>query len=126
MRQKVLFALLGLRHVATEFVATEFLSVGVIMEFNRNQFFFLGTVILFIGLQVRIVSAYVLNEDATRFLAERSYSSSSAPEQALVSFSSSTGLLPNKVIRPPQWLGWCLISVGGVMMLHSLAMPKPG
>ena len=29
------------------------------MEFNRNQFFFLGAVILFIGLQVRVVSAYV-------------------------------------------------------------------
>ncbi len=95
------------------------------MEFNRNQFFFLGAVILFIGLQVRVVSAYVLNEDATRFLAERTYSSASAPEQALVSFTSNTGLLPNKVIRPPQWLGWCLISIGAVLMLHSLAMPKP-
>lgn len=106
--------------------AKKFVSTGVVVEFNRNQFFFLGAVILFIGLQVRMVSAYVLNEEATRFLAERTYSSASAPEQALVSFTSDTGLLPNKVIRPPQWLGWCLISVGGVLMLHSLAMPRPG
>ncbi len=96
------------------------------MEFNRNQFFFLGALILFIGLQVRVVSAYVLNQDATRFLAERTHSSSSAPEQALVSFTGDAGLLPNKVIRPPVWLGWCLISVGAVLMLHSLAMPRPG
>lgn len=96
------------------------------MEFNRNQYFFLGAVILFIGLQVRMVSAYVLTEDATRFLAERSIASSSPPEQALGSFVSGAGLLPNKVIRPPEWLGWCLISVGAVLMLHSLAMPRPG
>ena len=95
------------------------------MEFNRNQYFFLGVVILLIGLQVKSVSAYVLTEDATRFLAERTQLSSSAPEQALVSFSSSSGLMPNKVIRPPEWLGWCLISVGAVLMLHSLAMPRP-
>jgi len=96
------------------------------VEFNRNQYFFLGAVILFIGLQVRMVSAYVLTQDATRFLAERTHSSSPAPEQTLVSFSNDTGLLPNKVLRPPVWLGWCLISVGAVLILHSLAMPRPG
>ncbi len=96
------------------------------MEFNRNQYFFLGAVILLLGLQVRMVSAYVLSEEATRFLAERSHTSASAPEQALVSLTSDTGLMPNKVIRPPEWLGWCLISVGAVLMLHSLAMPRPG
>jgi len=95
------------------------------VEFNRNQYFFLGAVILLMGLQVRMVSAYVLTEDATRFLVERTQSSASAPEQALVSFTSEAGLIPNKVLRPPQWLGWCLISVGAVLMLHSLAMPRP-
>lgn len=95
------------------------------MEFNRNQYFFLGVLVLLIGLQVRVVSAYVLSEEATRFLAERTHASASAPEQALVSFSSGAGLLPNKVIRPPEWVGWCLISVGAVLMLHSLAMPRP-
>ena len=96
------------------------------MEFNRNQYLFLGTVILFMGLQVRVVSAYVLSDDATRFLAERAHVSSSSPEQSLVSFSGDAGLMPNKVLHPPEWLGWCLISVGVVLMLHSLAMPKPG
>ncbi|MGI9429910.1 MAG: hypothetical protein ACR2NM_14710 [Bythopirellula sp.] len=95
------------------------------MEFNRNQYFFLGALILLVGLQVKSVSAYVLTDDATRFLAERTQSLSSAPDQALVSFSSNSGLLPNKIIRPPEWLGWCLISVGAVLMLHSLAMPRP-
>ena len=94
------------------------------MEFNRNQYLFLGIVILLLGLQVRMVSAYVLTQDATRFLAERSHTSSS--EGVVFSFANDAGMIPNKVIHPPEWLGWCLISVGAVLMLHSLAMPKPG
>ena len=31
-----------------------------------------------------------------------------------------------KVVQPPQWLGYALLSVGSVLVLHSLAMPKPG
>ena len=42
------------------------------MDLNRNQFFFLGLVVLLLGLQLRFVSAYVLNPEATQFLAERS------------------------------------------------------
>jgi len=94
------------------------------VEFNRNQYFFLGALILLLGLQFRMVSAYVLNDDATRFLAERTRSS--ATDESLVAFSSDIGMLPNKVFHPPEWLGWCLISVGAVLMLHSLAMPRPG
>ena len=97
---------------------------GEPVELNRNQYFFLGIVLLLMGLQFRMVSAYVLNEDATRFLAERTQSSAS--EQSLVSFSSTLGTLPNKVVRPPEWLGWCLMSVGAVLVLHSLAMKRPG
>lgn len=79
--------------------------------------------ILLVGLQVRMVFAYVLNEDTTQFLAHKTHTSSS--EGALVSFAGDIGAIPNKVIHPPEWLGWCLISVGAVLMLHSLAMPKP-
>ena len=94
------------------------------MEFNRNQYLFLGIIILLLGLQVRNVSAYVLNQDMTRFLAEQTQSS--AAEGAVLTLASDTGMMPNKVIYPPEWLGWCLISVGAVLVLHSLAMPKPG
>ena len=93
------------------------------MELNRNQYFFLGIVFILVGLQLRMVSSYVLNEHATRFLAERTQSSSST---TMVSFSSDMGALPKKVINPPEWLGWCLVSVGAVLILHSMAMKKPG
>lgn len=93
------------------------------MELNRNQYFFLGIVILLLGVQVRNVSAYVLTEDATRFLAERTGASSS---QATLASLNEMGGGANKVLHPPEWLGWCLLSIGAVFILHSLAMKKPG
>ena len=92
------------------------------MDLNRNQFFFLGFIVLLIGLQVRYVSAYVLNPEATKFLAERTGQSAAAT--SMFSAFSATGA--RKVVQPPEWLSWCLISVGAVLCLHSLAMSKPG
>ncbi len=93
------------------------------MELNRNQYFFLGIVILLMGAQLRMVSSYVLTADATRFLAERTQSGS---DSALISLASDVGAGGQKVIEPPEWLGWCLMSVGAVLILHSLAMKRPG
>ena len=94
------------------------------MDLNRNQFFFIGLVVLLLGLQLRFVSSYVLNAEATQFLAERV----GEPQATAASFFNltSTPGMDRKVIQPPEWLGWCLISVGAVLILHSLAMPKPG
>ena len=93
------------------------------MELNRNQYLFLGILVLLIGVQVRNVSAYVLTEDATQFLAERTGASSS--DASLVSLSNDLGSGAKKVLHPPEWLGWCLMSVGAVLVLHSLAMKRP-
>ena len=94
------------------------------MEFNRNQYFFLGVVILLFGVQVRNVSAYVLTPEATQFLAENTGSSNT--QNAMMALSQDVGAAPRKVLQPPEWLGWCLMSVGAVLVLHSLAMQKPG
>jgi hypothetical protein len=94
------------------------------MELNRNQYFFMGLVILLIGVQLRMVSSFTLTHEATKFLAERSQSS--AADSTLLALSSDMGAGPQKVVQPPEWLGWCLMSVGVVLILHSLAMKKPG
>jgi hypothetical protein len=91
------------------------------MDLNRNQFFFLGLVVLLVGLQVRFVSSYTLNPKATKFLAERTGHSSAG---ILSMTGGASG--PRKVLQPPEWLGWCLMSVGAVLVLHSLALQKPG
>jgi hypothetical protein len=96
------------------------------MDLNRNQFFFLGLVVLMIGLQVRFVSTYVLNPKATKFLAERTGNSQSGTAASFFAMTSGTDAAPRKTLQPPDWLGWCLMSVGAVLVLHSLAMQKPG
>ena len=95
------------------------------MDLNRHQFFFIGLLVLLIGVQVRYVSAYVLNPQATKFLAERT-GNSSAASTSFFTATSGTFTAPRKVLQPPEWLSWCLMSVGAVLCLHSLAMPKPG
>ena len=94
------------------------------MDLNRHQFFFIGLLVLLIGIQVRYVAAYVLNPNATKFLAERTGQSSAS--SSFFSATAGTFAAPRKVLQPPEWLSWCLISVGAVLCLHSLAMPKPG
>ena len=100
-------------------------SSDIAMDLNRNQFFFLGLLVLLVGAQFRFVSTYTLNPEATKFLAERTGDS----QAASVSFLNMTGGAvagPRKVIQPPEWVGWSLISLGSVLVLHSLAMGKPG
>ncbi len=96
------------------------------MEMNRNQFFFLAVFLVLIGMQLRLVSNFVLTPQATRFLAERAQ----ATADPLAALEGRTPALPAnltaKVVTPPPWLGWCLISVGAVLFFHSLAMRRPG
>jgi hypothetical protein len=65
------------------------------------------------------VTAYHLTPETTQFLAERTGQSATA---SILSAAGGAG----KVVQPPEWLAWCLISVGAVLCLHSLAMPRPG
>jgi hypothetical protein len=96
------------------------------MDLNRNQFFFLGLVVLLVGLQVRCVSAYVLNGKTTQFLAERTGKAPSPVAASFFNMTNGTTGGPRKVVEPPEWLGWCLMSIGAVLVLHSLAMKRPG
>jgi hypothetical protein len=93
------------------------------MELNRNQFFLAGLVVLFLGIQFRMLGSVTLNDKTTRFLASRMQDKSAPPLAALAGQNSS---LAKKIIHPPQWLGYALLSIGSVLVLHSLAMPKPG
>jgi hypothetical protein len=91
------------------------------VEFNRNQFFMAGIFLVLLGVQFRLIDSITLNEKTTRFLAARAGQTSSVN---LAGFLPGSGA--HKVIQPPQWVGWALISAGAVCVLHSLAMKKPG
>ena len=90
------------------------------MDFNRNQIFMLGLVVVLLGVQFRLVETYVLNEKASRIVAEKLRG---AGENNLL---PAVGPVSRRTLHPPDWLGFALISVGAVLILHSLAMPKPG
>lgn len=89
------------------------------MEISRNQYFMVGVIVLLLGIQFRFVETAVLNERATQFLAERSKNSAVASGAR---FLPAVGPPARKIVRPPEWIGWALMSVGSVLILHSLAL----
>lgn len=103
------------------------MSKGGYMELNRNQFLLIGLVLILLGLQLRLVDTYVLNEQSTRFLAKQAGRTEATSMWAMpVSLATQGELAPRKRVRPPRWIAWALMSAGGVFVLHSLAMKKPG
>ena len=95
------------------------------MEINRNQYFMIGLVLLLLGLQLRSVETYVLNEKASRFVAER-LTPALADANGGSAFSSPSIPTARRTLKPPPWAGYAVMSVGAVLVLHSLAMRRPG
>ena len=95
------------------------------MELNRNNWFMIGLVVLFFGLQFRAVDTFHLNDKASKFLAER-VRPAVTDSSEFPRFLASVGPTPRKAIKPPPWLGFAMISVGSVLILHAMAMKKPG
>jgi len=96
------------------------------VEFNRNQWFMVGLLILFVGIQIRVVDSVVLTEESTRILTEKMGTRQQAATSDLIQTASFGTVVPRKVIEPPRWVGWALIAAGVVFVLHSLALRKPG
>lgn len=95
------------------------------MEFNRNQYFMAGLLILLFGLEMRMVDTFVLNEKTTQFLAQRMRDTQVASANDFSTMFAAAGGAKKRV-QPPRWVGWSMISIGSVLVLHSLAMKKAG
>ena len=95
------------------------------MDINRNQYLFIAVFLMLLGMQLRMVSSYVLTQETTRFLAERAIASSDPAGALLGDSPQLPANIPSKVVYPPEWLGWCLLSVGAVLFFHSMTMKKP-
>lgn len=98
------------------------------MELNRNHFFLLGVVLILLGIQFRYVSAIVLNDKASQFVASKMKSAPTpvANRPSLTTNMMASPVMPSRrTIELPRWLGYSLISVGTVLVLHAVAMNKP-
>ncbi|MEX0867532.1 MAG: hypothetical protein WD030_09250 [Pirellulales bacterium] len=101
------------------------------MEINRNQYFMIGIVLVLLGLQFRLVDRFILNQPVSQFIAEKKMKVQQGQQQpapftaSTHNFMTSAGMVPNQVVVLPEWLGYALMSIGAVLILHSLAMPKP-
>jgi len=98
---------------------------------NRNHFFLVGLVLLYVGLQFRFVESFVLNDKSSKFLAQKFGSAEASgvlniTQAAQRLFPASVSTSSTRSVTPPEWVGWALLSIGSVLVLHALAMPKPG
>ncbi len=95
------------------------------MEFDRNRYFMIGVLLFLLGIQFRSVESFVLNEPSTRMLARFTTGSQYASAQ---DFGTSLYLnvhpSPKKQMKPPTWLGYVLLTAGGVICLHAMVLPK--
>jgi hypothetical protein len=98
------------------------------MEFNRNQYFMAGLVLLLLGIQLRLIDTFVLNERATQFLAQRVQQIKGQPTSSgdMTTLVAAQAPVAKHRLQRPRWLGYSLLSVGGVLVLYSLVLKKPG
>lgn len=96
------------------------------MEINRNQVFIVGTVLLLLGIEFRMMDSFVLTARATKLLAQHTNHPVATATSTLDTLTGAETKLPAKVFQPQEWVGWLMISVGSVLILHSMTMPKPG
>ncbi len=95
------------------------------------RFFIIGTLLVLIGVQLRVVDSFVLTPKATEFVEHR-IRNSGLQKPAIArsttydydSLLLSSGPRTSRRIQPPRWMGWAALSAGGVLMFHGLTLRK--
>jgi len=97
------------------------------MELNRNHYFLVGLVVLFLGVQLRSFKAFVLNEQVSKVVSKQFKDEPRVQENPFVLSVSNTipQTTQRHTFKPPTWLGWASVSMGAVLILHALAMRRP-
>ena len=94
------------------------------MDIDRNRYFMFGVILFLLGLQFRLVDSFVLNESSTRALHKFAQSSKIADSSNVATNLYMDVGSPRKNIKPPNWVGFVLLTVGGVMSLHAMVLPR--
>lgn len=85
------------------------------MSVKRDHILLAGLLLFLMGMQFRVVDSFTLNERSSRFVAARM--GDVAPAAA---YWQNAPI--RKVVHPPRWLGFALMSVGTVLTVKSLSM----
>lgn len=107
-------------------ISKGFLGYGkdsIAMDIDRNRYFMFGVILFLLGLQFRLVDSFVLNENSTRALYRFAQKSNLADNSMATNAYMQVGT-PKKNMRPPNWLGFVLLTVGGVISLHAMVLPR--
>jgi hypothetical protein len=94
------------------------------MDIDRNRYFMFGVILFLLGLQFRLVDSFVLNENSTRALQRFAQKTKIADNNNLVTDAYMQVASPKKSLNPPNWLGFVLLTVGGVISLHAMVLPR--
>ncbi|MBX3420729.1 MAG: hypothetical protein KF752_04150 [Pirellulaceae bacterium] len=94
------------------------------MDFDRNRYFMVGILVFLLGMQFRMVESFVLNETSTRALARIAKDTQLANTGYGTQMYMNMHPSPMKTVKPPAWLGWAMLTVGGVICLHAMVLPK--
>ena len=80
--------------------------------------------LLLIGIQFRMVHSFRLNEPTTRTLQRVMKVADAEPTPRSMDLMMRVHPHPTKTVTPPRWLGLGLLTIGAVVTLHALAMPR--
>jgi hypothetical protein len=94
------------------------------MQLNRTKLFMLGMIALLVGIQFLWVDTYVLNKDVTQFIQSRVKRADASAAVAARNWLPAAAAPPLQRWSPPRPLGWALTSVGGVLVLYTLAIKR--
>ena len=84
-----------------------------------QRYFIIGALALVIGFQLRAVDSFVLTPQASAAIEKNVRRSQlrNNPYDSIMMSGIPTSTTP-KTVRPPRWLGWAMLSVGAVLVLH--------
>ncbi len=94
------------------------------MELNRNNLLLWGVLLLFFGLQFHYFDSYILTEKASNVYFDRFEKKSKPPEIKNSFLEDAPQVTERKTIKPPIWLGRCLMSVGAVLIFQSFIVKR--
>ena len=95
---------------------------------RRHQWFLGGLLLLFFGIQLRLIDSFVLNEATSKAIANRMKRPVTEQPMGFINWTPDSMGVPEmkRTITPPKAIGWIAISAGAVTVLHSLAMRRDG